>query len=220
MKKIKLLCLLLLLIVASLIFIKYIKPLIPTQTQQQTEDTTTLKNQLKQYQDKEREEELKKAELEKLQNPEIIKSTFRKVGKLVVLESTATYKDTIQVDGFLNTKKIYLNLTYNYGMAIDLKEIIIVRYVDDMVVLRIQQDKIALEYTELQEENTLVDSKKSFLASQFKPKEVTDILLNAQKTVREDIMSNAEVKQAAYENLKDVLTEEITKLGYSRVLFE
>jgi DNA helicase-2/ATP-dependent DNA helicase PcrA len=105
--------------------------------------------------------------------PERIEASENKYNKLLEKEEKIE-KDIRFIDRIRNMRHV------SYAEVIAL-----VKFIEDTVVIRIPRDKIGLEYVELNKENT--DSEKSFFAAQFKPEEITEIMMNAQNKVQQDI---------------------------------
>lgn len=189
------------------------------QTEKQDLKNAKTEEELLAYKLKEQEEKEKQEKITALQNPEIIEKELSKVGKLITYEGKINYNNEIVHKGFLNSRKLTFKLTYKFGIAIDLNNVIIDDYIEDTVVLKIPRDGLVLEYIQMLPEESYVNGEKSWLAKYFKPEEVKVLLDEAQNTTVENINSTDEIFAKADESLRENLERLILKLGYKKIIF-
>jgi hypothetical protein len=211
-RKIKLLIFILFIAIIGYCFIQY---------QNNTNDiqVTKLQSELDKYKQAEHEEEIQKLELLALQNPEIIQNEFNNVGKLIVNEGNYTYKDSIAISKWYGHKELYINLIYNYGIAIDLNTITIDKFVDKTVYITIPTNEIKLHYLELDNELSKIEGDKSLLISQFTPKDINIIIGNTNNVVRDTIEQDKDIYTDSLISLKDNIRSLILQLNYDDVVF-
>lgn len=170
---------------------------------------------------KKREEELK----QQLQNPEIIKDKFKKVGNLVVYEGVMDYKDIIKEDSLFASRKLDINLKYKFGISIDFSMINVGNYYGDtdmgqIVVIQIPKNKFKIEYVELDTKNSEFNSTKSWLAKQYKPEDIDFILKQSKEKVTMDIMNDKKIFDNSMVSLKESVKGIVVKLGWKKPIFE
>jgi hypothetical protein len=173
---------------------------------------------------KQLQEEVRADELSKLHNPQYIEGQIHKVGKLVTLEGTYKYQDTITEKGlwdYVTLRQMTLDLEYKYGIGIDLQYIKVSQVIDKTVVIQIPKNRINLMYLQLnQEQSKVTDGKKMILVDQFKPSEVETIVEQSQNNVANQIGNNKKYYSMAMDNLKVQLEGFVKKLDYEKVIFE
>jgi len=189
------------------------------QSEKQEFKNAKIEEELLVYKLKEQEEKAKQDKIEALQNPELIEKELTKVGKLITYEGKIFYDDSIIHKGFLNSRKLTLKLLYKFGIAINLNDIVIDEYIEDIVVLRIPRDGLVLEYIQMLPEESYVNGEKSLLAKYFKPKEVKVLLDEAYYTTQERINNTDAIFVKAEESLRENLESLILRLGYKKVIF-
>lgn len=179
----------------------------------------TIQKELDTYKQKEQEEKLRKLKIQQLQNPEIINNEFIKVGELIVYKGNYTYKDIIREKNWYSKRELNIDFKFNFGMAFNIKNIIINKFIDDVVVLDINKNQIKIQYIELDIKESKIDSTKSILSSEFKPQDIGILAENTQKTVADTIHNNKSIYDTSLDSLKENLKELILKLGYKDVIF-
>jgi len=171
------------------------------------------------YKLKEQEEKERQEKIKKLQNPEIITKELEKINEWNTFRGTEPYNDVKIHKGFLNSKKLELKLLYEFKIGIDLNSIVVDEFIEDIVVLKIPKDSLQVKSIQLLTEQSYVNGEKSLLAKQYKPEEVKVILDNAQNETVEKINANDEYFVKAEESLRENLEKLVLKLGYKKVIF-
>lgn len=179
-----------------------------------------LEEELRQKKEKEYEEELRRIKLEKLQNPEIINAEMESVGKLVVYKGKANYSNTFDESKFLRPKKISVNLQYKFGISMDLKNIVVSEFIEDVVVLKIHKDQLEIEYVELDEESIEVSEEVKLLAKEYTKEDLNKILTIGKSATLGRIQGNKDIHDKAIESLKNNVQEMVMQLGYRKVIVE
>jgi hypothetical protein len=182
----------------------------------------TLQKELDNYKKKEQEEKIRKIQLQALQNPEIIITKFKEIGKLKVYEGQWQYSDILREKNWYSSKEVDLKLLFNYGIAIDLQTVLQsnIKITGENVIIKIPKKEVKLDYIELDTENTTVTSTKTWLASQYKPEDIRMIFNQARNKTREEIGSNKEVFNKSIDSLKNNLRLVVLALNYKEVIFE
>lgn len=160
-----------------------------------------------------------KVRLERLANPELVTSELTRVGKLITYEGKAKYEDKIIEKGFLNKRELFVDITYKFGMSIDLHEVKVVLIDGDKITISVPKDKVKLEYVSNIKEETLINGYKSRFAKQFTPEEVNYIINYAKGKTEEKLNAMDDLFFQAHENAKNELGNLIVALGYHRVRF-
>lgn len=177
------------------------------------------------HQQQNRKNELK----EKLKNPDIILEKFQEVGKIISYEGKVRYPTYIKEEGLLgklSTRELYIDLTYKFGISMDLENIKIIdvintnTYEGTKVILEIPKNKLQLEYLELVLDDKSIQSDKTILTSQFKPEDINMILQISKDQVEQKINNTDEIFYQARENLKTEIAELIFNLGFDSVEFK
>lgn len=179
-----------------------------------------LEEELRQKKEKEYEEELRRIKLEKLQNPEIINAEMESVGKLVVYKGKANYSNTFDESKFLRPKKISVNLQYKFGISMDLKNIVVSEFIEDVVVLKIHKDQLEIEYVELNEESIEVSEEVKLLAKEYTKEDLNKILAIGKSATLGRIQGNKDIHDKAIESLKKNVQEMVLSLGYRKCIIE
>lgn len=179
-----------------------------------------LESELNKYKTKEYKEELRRLKLEKLQNPEIINSELEGVGRLVVYTGKATYSNTFNESKFLRPKKITVDLAYRFGISVDLKNIVVSEFIEDVVVLQIHRDQLKIEYVELDEESIKILEEVKLLAKEFTKGDINEILAIGKSTTTSRIAANKGIYDKALESLKNNVEEMVLSLGFRKIIFE
>lgn len=162
-------------------------------------------------------------ELKKLQNPRLIENSLKQVGKLTTLEGQYNYISDPVEKGIFNIilRQIHIDFLYRWGIGINLENVKVIQIVSGRIVyIKIPKNKIQLQYIEMvNDQSSVTNGKKFFLASQFKPSE-TDIIINqCQANVANKIGSTQSYFELAEKNLENELDKFIKSLGYSQVIF-
>lgn len=168
-------------------------------------------------------QQVREKELEKLQTPEYVLGEIRKVGKLTTLESQYKYSSNIKNEalfGHLTLREITLDFTYNFAIGMDLQYIKIKNISDKTIVIQIPKSYLQLEYIEMDQSSRIIDGKKMFLVSQFKPSEVEILIKQSQSNVANEIGANRKLFDQALVNLQDELSKLINSMGFQNVEFE
>jgi len=188
-----------------------------SQSQQKLDEAQSKLDKIK---EQENAEKLRKLELEQLQNPEIINKELLSIGKLITYEGSSQYSDVIKESSWLGSKELDLQLTYNFGIAIDLTKITVEKFYDKTVVLQIPKSELMLDYIEVNTKDTKVIGSKQWFAKNYTPNETKLVLDNAQAKTKEKIESDKDIFNKAMDNLKVSLKDFICKLGYDDVIFD
>jgi hypothetical protein len=186
------------------------------ESQKQLDEANSKLDEIKQQEYK---NTLRKLELAKLQNPEILNKAFEKVGKLTTYEGKSQYSDIIKEKSFWGSKSLDLTLIYNFGIAIDLNTIVVESFFEKTVVLQIPKSELKLQYIEVNTKDTKVISTKTWLAKNYNANDMKLVLDNAQDKTKESIEGSKDIFDKAMESLKESLKEFILKLGYDDVIF-
>jgi hypothetical protein len=189
-------------------------------TKPATIDKTTLS--LQQQLDKYRASELqqkKPAEPPKL-DPKIINKELEKVGKLIVFTGKMVYNEPVENKGFMWSRRLDLQLTYNFGIAIDLAKIQIDEVAPNVVSMKIPRQEIKLMYVELDANNSIVDGQKSMFSREFTAEEMKVILGFAQESITKKIEADKDIYNKSVESLKQSLEQLVMKLGFKKLIVE
>lgn len=176
-------------------------------------------DELLKYRQEDAARRLRQAELDKIQNPEIVVSQLHAKGKLIVYGGEVEHKDLLTQKSFWGDKNLNLNLKYKFGISYDLSEIKVVSIVEKNVIIKVDINRLCLEYLELINDSQ-VDGQSSLLVSDFKPDEVNMTLKNAYNKTTVTVNENREIFNQAFIELKTKLTELISKMGYTKVIFD
>lgn len=180
----------------------------------------SIQSELDKYKAKDTQEKVRELELKALQDPQIIIDQLHKVGKLIVYEGKASYEDIIIEKTFWTSRQLTIDLKYNFGVSMDLTNVNVISIAEKSVILDIPNNKLTLEYLELNPELSRVQSKKSLFAFHFMPEDVKYIFQNAYTITKNRIKATKGIQDVAYECLKENLTNIIHRLGYSEVKFQ
>jgi hypothetical protein len=156
--------------------------------------------------------------LNKKQNPDILLSEFKNTGLLVVYTGKASYKDEVVEKNWYGSKKLDLNLTYNFGYAYDFKEIEIEEFEGTVPVIHISKQLLSLNYCDLDNTST-VQGTKTWLSKNFSPNDTWNILRYAKTDTINYIVNNQEILDKAYNSLQEQIKTIAQKLGYDDVKF-
>lgn len=228
------LIIILLIIIPLLITWNVIKHNIPLTeeavTSENIDDTYNeeLQAQMDEYAKKQTEEEAKRLEaerkekerLQRLSNPKLIILELEKVSKLITYEGKVTFKNQFINKSFMAKKTIDLDITYNFGIGMNLNAIEVGDIVEDTVVIQIPKDQLVLMYLDNIPEQTIINHSRTMFAKQYKPEEVNMIINFAKEKTTEQLNSTEELFVKADESLKDTLEDMILKLGYRKIIFE
>ena len=179
-----------------------------------------LTEQLNEFKKFEAEEIKRQEKIKALQDPTIINTQLEKVGKLITYEGTANYVDKIVDKKFLKSRTLDVQLTYRFGIGMELSRIQVAGFMEDTVIINIPRNGLVLEYIELQGEKVILNEKTSMLAKEFSSDEIKTIIQSGQQTTTQQINSTKEIFIKAEESLKDNLRNLIVKLGYRQVIFQ
>ena len=171
------------------------------------------------YKEKEQEEKLRRLRLQQLQNPEIIQGEFQKVGLLITYKGKMTYSDIIRESKWYGKKELHIELKYNIGIGIDLNKIVIDKFVDDVVVIKIPKKELKLQYVELNSGESQINGERTLFQKQYKPEDIETVIENAQGEVIDKINNSNDMFVKSMESLQEVIKELVLKLGYSDVIF-
>lgn len=213
----KLICLLLIIIAVILGYAYFNKTTTADKVIEQKQQE--LQSLIDKNQQEVQEEKMRKLEIQTLQNPEIINSEMTKVGKLIVFESNITYADVLRKKTFWGTKELNIDLKYKYGISYDLTNIIVDRFEDKIVYIKLSKYDLNLEYIDEDNENSIINSDTSWFASAFDVEVVDAVRDNAKIKLTEYINNYQEAYDNSMSNLEDNLRRLILKLGYSDVQF-
>lgn len=176
-------------------------------------------DELLKYRQEDAKRRLRQAELDKIQNPEIVVSQLRAKRKLIVYGGEVEHKDLLTQESFWGDKNLNLNLKYKFGISYDLSEIKVVNIIEKSVIIKVDINKLCLEYLELINDSQ-VNGQSSLLVSDFKPEEVSMTLKNAYNKTTVTVNENREIFNQAFVELKSKLAELIVEIGYDKVIFD
>ena len=175
--------------------------------------------QLEKYQKQiDRENELKK----RLQDPTIIKSAFRQVGKIISLEGGAVYYKSINDKLFnkITLRELTIDFKYSYGIGIGSLEYLKVTEIkDETIFISIPKNRIQLLYIQQDIESKL-NSDKIFLLKDFSPSDIQIIYEIAQQQTVNSIGADQKVFNDAMINLQKAVEKLTKKFGYKQVIFD
>jgi hypothetical protein len=202
-------------------YFQKMQPSVEAQVDQQINaDIEALENELSTYKDKMNQEKVRKLELQALQNPEIITQELNKVGKLLVYQGKEQYSDYLKETTLLTKQELTIQITYNFGIAIDLNSIIVNKFYDKTVLIKIPKDEIKLEYIEADGDNFTLNEDRNWLTDGFTPDEIEMVVESAFEETKNKIINDKQVFLDSMESLKENLRELILKLGFEEVIFE
>lgn len=179
-----------------------------------------LSDKISELTEEKQNEELRKAELLALQDPEIVYDKCREVGQLITYESSVTYSDIIKETSFWGSKEMTLKLIYNFGITYDLNQIEVDGFYNDKVVIRVYKDKLILKYLELDMENSDTRNSKSWLSKKFTTEDQEIMMKQATSKTRQLVEDNKEIFDTGMLNLKEQLKSLTQNLGYSDCIVE
>lgn len=164
----------------------------------------------------------RKKESKRLQDQIIIRDKINKIGILTTLEGTYKYNNKITDKGIfdLTIREMTLDFVYKFGMGINTEDIKATKVDGDTVYINIPKDKIKLQYIEINSESRIVDGKKMFLVSDFKPSDVEELLEESQYVVVGKINCDDKLFDEALVNLKSELEKLVGSMGFENVVFE
>ena len=189
----------------------------PKQTINQTEQ-----KQLSDYQTLLKRE----AELKIMQDPTIIRSELKRVGKLITTEGRYKYfSNIVNKDKFFNKftlREITLDFEYAFQIGIDLQYIKINKIEDKIVYIVIPKNRIQLQSITMNIQNSrIIDGKNMIMFDQFSPSDVGVLVNQSTQNVVNKIGMDNELFNKAEVNLQEELRGLILGLGYyEEVVFD
>jgi hypothetical protein len=180
-------------------------------------DQTTLSLQQKLDQYRATQLQQKPAEPPKL-DPKIINRELEKVGQLIVFKGQMIYNEPVENKGFLWQRRLELQLTYNYGIGIDLSLITVEEVAPNVVTLKIPKSEVKLVYVELDANNSVVNETKTMLVKSFTSEETRFILGYVQDETNKRIKADKDIYNKSVESLKANLEQLVMKLGFKKVI--
>ena len=170
-------------------------------------------------------EQNKMAELKKMQNPTIIRSELKRVGKLIVLEGRYKYFNNItNKDKFFNKftlREITLDFEYAFQLGCNLQYIKISKIDGKNVYISIPKNRIQLQSITMNIQNSkIIDGKKMFMVDQFSPSDVGVLVNQSTQNVVNKIGADKGLFDKSLLNLQDELEGLIKGLGYDDVVFD
>jgi hypothetical protein len=188
-----------------------------TQPSPISQTTLSLQQQLDKYRATQLQQ--KPAEPPKL-DPKIINRELEKVGQLIVFKGQMIYNEPVENKGFLWQRRLELQLTYNYGIGINLSQIQVEEVAPNVVTLKIPKSEVKLAYVELDANNSVVNETKTMLVRSFTAEETRFILGYSQDSVTNKVKADKDIYNKSVESLKVNLEQLVTKLGFKRVIVE
>jgi hypothetical protein len=154
------------------------------------------------------------------QNPQFIYETLEDKGNIIVFTSKVSYPDIIEQKTTFASRKITINLRYNFGMSADLSKISILKIDNDIVTVKVPKD-IKLEYLELVSKEMFIETKdKSLFARNISSAEAQEIIKKTEEKIRTNITNTKQIYNTSYENYKEIIEDLIINLGYNEVIFK
>jgi hypothetical protein len=165
------------------------------------------------------------AELKKMQDPTIIRSELKRVGKLIATEGRYKYfSNIVNKDKFFNNftlREITLDFEYAFQIGIDLKYIEVNKIEDKTAYITIPKNRIQLQSITMNIQNSkIIDGNKMFLVDQFSPSDVGVLVNQSTQNVVNKIEADKGLFDKAFLNLQDELEGLILGLEYKQVIFE
>lgn len=181
--------------------------------------TPVEEKQLKDYQKQiDRESELKK-----MQNPTIVRSELKRIGKIIALEGRYKYYSIITNKALFNKltlREITLDFEYAFQIGIDLQYINISKIKDGNVYISIPKNRIQLQSVTMNNQDSkIIDGNKLFLVNQFSPSDVGTLVNQSQQNCVNKIGADKELFNKAYINVQDELEKLVKSLGYKQVIY-
>jgi hypothetical protein len=169
-------------------------------------------------------EQNKIAELKKMQDPTIVRSELKRVGKLICLEGRYKYKSHIDTkDKFFNKftlREITLDFEYGFQIGCDLQYIKVSQIDNKIVHISIPKKRIQLQSITMNIQNSkIIDGEKMFLVDQFSPSEVQVLENQSTQNTVNKIGADKELFNTAYINLQKEIEKLVLGLGYQQVVF-
>jgi putative lipase involved disintegration of autophagic bodies len=130
------------------------------------------------------------------------------------------YNEPVENKGFLWQRRLELQLTYNYGIGINLSQIQVEEVAPNVVTLKIPKSEVKLAYVELDANNSVVNETKTMLVRSFTAEETRFILGYSQDSVTNKVKADKDIYNKSVESLKVNLEQLVTKLGFKRVIVE
>jgi hypothetical protein len=168
----------------------------------------------------------REAELKKMQDPTIIRSELKRVGKLIALEGRYKYFSNItNKDKFFNKftlREITLDFEYAFQIGTDLQYIKVNKIDNKIAYISIPRNRIQLQSITMNIQNSrIIDGKKMIMFDQFSPSDVGILVNQSTQNVVNKIGADKELFNKAEINLQEELRGLILGLGwYPEVVFE
>jgi len=163
------------------------------------------------------------AELAKMQDPTIIRTELKKVGKVISLQGKYNYfskiTNTDSIFHKFTLREITLDFRYEFNMGMDLQYINITKIDNGVVYINIPKSQIKLQSVTMCPESQIVTGNKMFLVSQFSPTDVQTIIEQSQNNVIDKISKDNKLVDTAKVNMQDVVEGLVKRLGYKEVIF-
>jgi len=164
------------------------------------------------------------AELAKMQDPTVIRTEMKKVGKVISLQGKYKYfsqiTNTDSIFHKFTLREITLDFVYEFNMGMDLQYIDITKIDNGVVYINIPKSQIKLQSITMCPESQIVTGKKMFLVSQFSPSDVQTIIEQSQQNVIDKISKDDKLVNTAKINMQDVVEGLVKRLGYKEVIFD
>jgi len=181
--------------------------------------TPVEEKQLKDYQKQvDRESELKQ-----MQNPTIIRSELKRIGKLICLEGRYKYYSVITNKALFNKltlREITLDFEYSFQIGIDLQYVKIIKIKDGNVYISVPKNRVQLQSITMNNQSSkITDGNKMFLVSQFSPSDVGTLVNQSQQNCVNKIGADKELFNKAYINAQDEIEKLVKELGYEQLIF-
>jgi hypothetical protein len=151
-------------------------------------------------------------------DPKIINKELEKVGQLIVFKGAMTYAEPVENKGLLWSRKVDLQLNYNFGFAIDLSKVGVEEIAPNVVSMSIPRQEIKLAYMELDANTSTVNGTKTTFARQFTPDEIKFLIEAAQKEVTNKVTQDMNIYSKSMDSVKISLEQLAMKLGFKKVV--
>lgn len=159
----------------------------------------------------------------KTPKPLIVKKAFSKLNTLIVGIGDTRYVNSYKEPkmwGF-GFRELDMDLSYTYTLGVKMDSIEVLELPEnDAVVIEIPKDVVKLDTLKIDWSKSKVNGEHSFAVEGFNPTEVKVHLANAEKSVKDDLLSDNALFQQGNEHLKANLRDICTKLGVNKVIFK
>lgn len=173
-----------------------------------------------QFKETNKKDEIRKIQLEALQNPEIISTKFKEISELLVYEGEYKISDLLKEENWYSSKSLNIEMYFNYGISIDLQKVEVSKIIEKTVILKIPKNELKIKYVELNTTKQKMNSEVSFFAKQYSPEEVTIITNSLREKARTAINNDKAIFNKSIESLKKSLKNIILKLNYKNIIYE